>query len=90
MTISKKILDELLKGVERPEDLLSNVGLMKELKVELMERMLGAERAAPTSSWISKHNDWAVQFSMTIPGQPSATASKAPYSSMYVSRTLGN
>ena len=43
MTISKELLDELLSGVERPEDLLGDQGLMKELKVRLMERMLGAE-----------------------------------------------
>jgi len=43
MTISKELLDELLNGVERPEDLLGDKGLMKELKVRLMERMLGAE-----------------------------------------------
>ena len=34
---------KLLSGVERPEDLLGDKGLMKELKVRLMERMLGAE-----------------------------------------------
>ena len=43
MTLSKEVLDELLSGVERPEDLLGDKGLMKELKVRLMERMLGAE-----------------------------------------------
>ncbi|MEH6645122.1 MAG: IS256 family transposase, partial [Sulfitobacter sp.] len=43
MPISKELLDELLSGVERPEDLLGDKGLMKELKVRLMERMLGAE-----------------------------------------------
>ncbi len=43
MTISKELLDELLSGVDGPEDLLGNKGLMKELKVRLMERMLGAE-----------------------------------------------
>ena len=43
MTISKEVLDELLSGVERPEDLLGDQGLMKKLKVRLMERMLGAE-----------------------------------------------
>lgn len=43
MTISK----ELLKGCERPEDLLADAGLMKALKIELMERMLGAEPTAP-------------------------------------------
>ena len=43
MTISKELLDELLKGCDRPEDLLGDAGLMKELKIKLMERMLGAE-----------------------------------------------
>ena len=42
MTISKEVLDELLSGVENADDLLGNQGLMKELKVRLMERMLGA------------------------------------------------
>ena len=46
MTISKGLLDELLKGCERPEDLLGDAGLMKELKIRLMERMLGAELTA--------------------------------------------
>jgi putative transposase len=46
MTISKELLDELLKGVQRPEDLLGDAGLMKELKIRLMERMLGAELTA--------------------------------------------
>ena len=46
MTISKELLDELLKGCERPEDLLGDAGLMKELKIRLMERMLGAELTA--------------------------------------------
>ena len=43
MTISKELLDELLNGVESADDLLGDQGLMKELKVRLMERMLGAE-----------------------------------------------
>jgi putative transposase len=46
MTISKALVDEPLKGVEQPEDLLGDKGLMKELKVQLMERMLGAELTA--------------------------------------------
>ena len=46
MTISKEILDELLKGCERPEDLLGDAGLLKDLKIKLMERMLGAELTA--------------------------------------------
>jgi len=46
MTISKELLDDLLKGCDRPEDLLGDAGLMKELKIKLMERMLGAELTA--------------------------------------------
>jgi hypothetical protein len=36
----------LLKGCRRPEDLLGDAGLMKDLKVRLMERMPGAELTA--------------------------------------------
>ncbi len=43
MTISKELPGELPSGVERPKDLLGDKGLMKELKVRPMERMLGAE-----------------------------------------------
>ncbi|WP_128255816.1 IS256 family transposase [Falsirhodobacter deserti] len=46
MTISNELLDELLKGCKRPDDLLGEAGLMKELKNRLMERMLGAELTA--------------------------------------------
>ena len=42
-TIDDGILDELLKGCERPEDLLGADGLMTGLKKALMQRMLGAE-----------------------------------------------
>ena len=41
--IDNDVLDELLKGCERPEDLLGDSGQMKELKKALMQRMLGAE-----------------------------------------------
>ncbi|MEM1383621.1 MAG: transposase, partial [Pseudomonadota bacterium] len=41
--IDESVLDELLKGCERPEDLLGDGGLMKDLKKALMQRMLGAE-----------------------------------------------
>lgn len=65
MTISNKILDELLSGVDHPDDLLDDTGLMKELKVRLMERMLGAEmtehlgyepNAEPPSQQINRRN----------------------------------
>jgi transposase-like protein len=41
--IDDGILDELLRGCERPEDLLGDDGLMAGLKKALMQRMLGAE-----------------------------------------------
>lgn len=44
--IDAKVLDDLLAGCERPEDLLGDAGLMRELKIKLMERMLGAELTA--------------------------------------------
>ena len=46
MTISNEVLEELLMGCERPEDLLGDAGLMKKLKIKLMERMLEAELTA--------------------------------------------
>jgi putative transposase len=65
MTISKELLDELLSEVERPEDLLGDKGLMKELKVQLMERMLGTEltehlgyepNGEPSSQQVNRRN----------------------------------
>ena len=47
MTITKELLDELLSGVENADDFLGEHGLMKELKVRLMERMLGAKSSTP-------------------------------------------
>ena len=46
MTISGELLDEVPRGCKRPEDLLGGAGLMKKLKVRLMERVPGAELAA--------------------------------------------
>lgn len=46
LTISKEILDQLLKGRERSEDQLGAARRMKDLKIKLMERMLGAELTA--------------------------------------------
>lgn len=48
--INDDVLDELLKGCERPEDLLGDGGLMKELKKPLMQKMLGAELCASERS----------------------------------------
>lgn len=41
--IDDAVLDELLRGGERPEDLMADGGLMKELRKALLQRMLGAE-----------------------------------------------
>jgi transposase-like protein len=41
--IKPEVLDELLSGVENPDDLLGDEGLFKQLKKALMERALGAE-----------------------------------------------
>ena len=64
MTIYKELLDELLKGCERPEDLLGDAGLMKELKIRLMERMLGAEPGATVRAdlhhWHARSARWGL------------------------------
>lgn len=75
MTISKELLDELLKGCERPEDLLGDAGLMKELKIRLMERMLGAELTA-TAPVISR---WPCPLPLSpLPTPPRTTAVCVP------------
>src|SRR5258705_5984117 len=43
MPIKPEHLDELLGGYEKPEDLLGEDGLFKQLKKALLERALGAE-----------------------------------------------
>ncbi len=42
-TIKPELLDELLAGYEKPEDLLGEDELFKQLKKALLERALGAE-----------------------------------------------
>ncbi len=41
--MSKELVDQLVTRADRPEDLLGETGLMKELKIALMERMIVAE-----------------------------------------------
>ena len=41
--IDDAVLDDLLKGCERPEDLMADGGLMMEPRRALMRRMLGTE-----------------------------------------------
>jgi transposase-like protein len=42
-TLRAELLDELLAEYERPEDLLGEEGLFRQLKKALLERALGAE-----------------------------------------------
>ena len=42
-TLRPELLDELLSGYEKPEDLLGEEGLFRQLKEALVERALGAE-----------------------------------------------
>ena len=41
--ISDKVLDELLKDYEKPEDLLGPDGIFKAIKKRMIEKTLGAE-----------------------------------------------
>src|SRR5437762_2037364 len=41
--IKPEILDELLSGLSKPEELLGDAGLFRQLKKALMERALGGE-----------------------------------------------
>ena len=43
MTIKQGLLDQLLAGYEKPEDLLGEDGILQELKKALVEKALGAE-----------------------------------------------
>ena len=43
MTISKEVLDELIKDYQNPEDLLGEKGLLKQLTKALLERAMKAE-----------------------------------------------
>ena len=52
MPIKPEHLDELLAGYEKPEDLLGEEGLFKQLKKALLERALGAELTLAMSAAI--------------------------------------
>ena len=42
MPFKKELLDELLKNYKKPEDLLGENGLLKQLKKAIVERALGS------------------------------------------------
>jgi len=46
MAITDEVLDELLKDYQKPEDLLGQNGLLKQLQKRLLEKALGAELTA--------------------------------------------
>ena len=43
MEIKKEVLDELIKDYQKPEDLIGETGLLKQLTKALLERAMGAE-----------------------------------------------
>src|SRR6266540_2274230 len=43
MAITDEVLNELLKDYQKPEDLLGQEGLLKQLQKRLLEKALGAE-----------------------------------------------
>src|SRR5690348_2737877 len=43
MEIKKEVLDELIQDYQKPEDLIGETGLLKQLTKALMERALNAE-----------------------------------------------
>ena len=43
MEIKKELIDELLKNYQKPEDVIGENGLLKQLTKALLERAMGAE-----------------------------------------------
>ena len=43
MAITDEVLNELLKDYQKPEDLLGQNGLLKQLQKRLLEKAMGAE-----------------------------------------------
>ena len=43
MTIENELIDNLLKGYKKPEDLIGENGLLKQLTKQLLERGMAAE-----------------------------------------------
>ena len=43
MELKQELVDELLKGYEKPEDLIGESGLLKQLTKALIERALNSE-----------------------------------------------
>ena len=54
VAITDDVLNELLKDYQKPEDLLGQNGLLKQLQKRLLEKALGAELTVPLG--YSKHD----------------------------------
>jgi putative transposase len=54
MTIDNELIDQLLKGYKKPEDLIGETGLLKQLTKQLLERAMSAEMTARVG--YEKHN----------------------------------
>jgi putative transposase len=65
-TIAPELLDQLLSGYSKPDDLLGEDGLFKQLKKALIERALGAE--------LTEH----LGYERGDPGDPPARTSSMP------------
>ena len=49
MTVDDKLIDDPLKGCKKPEDLIGENGLLKQLTKQLLERAMGAEMTEQVS-----------------------------------------
>lgn len=53
-TIAPELLDQLLANYSKPEDLLGEEGLFKQLKKALIERALGADVGLPLTTRVGQ------------------------------------
>jgi len=57
-SIDNEIIDNLLKDYKKPEDLIGDNGLLKQLTKQLLERAMAAEL---TSTWLREARPWRSQ-----------------------------
>ena len=57
MAIDKKLIDQLLTDYQKPEDIIGENGLLKELTKAILERALEAELSDHLG--YEKHDPWA-------------------------------
>jgi hypothetical protein len=61
MTIRRELIDELLKDYERPQDILGDGGLLKELTKAVIERV--SRKRNWTATWATPNMDARAQLS---------------------------